>query len=320
MGADSISGPTSALLPAGRRLTAQPFWSTVLTHAIWWGRGVFAFIENIDRQPIPGSVRILNPYMVGVDSAGRFELYGDDGDTVTSDHDGRLVVGGMPWRIVAVRGLPPNNGLTDEGVLLRHFGLLRLGAHIHRYGENVFASGVPSGYLKVTSPNLTQDVADGLKSSWMAAHGGSKRSVAVLNAVTDYTPISINPVDADTGGLKQALLTDVAHAFTLSAAFLDSGGGGSLTYANITDRRREVVDLTLSAWAQSLMETIGSVLPGGTTIKVDWPSFTSPDLKEQLPIMVAGVQAGLLSRGEARRLLGLPADAQDLGGSVDAAQ
>lgn len=292
-------------LPAAHRLPAQAFWATWLTHALWWGRGVMVFRPNADGEPVPGSCRLLNPFMVGSDWAGRWVIDPEGETPLVTDEDGGFTIGGVGYRMLVLRGLPPNNGTTPEGVLQRHFGLLRLGAHIHAYSDGTFKSGVPSGYLKVSAPNMTQDDANRLKDRWMAAHSGDRRSVAVLNAVTDYTPISLNPVDADTDKLKQALLVDVAHAFGLSASFLDSGSASN-TYANLTDKNRELVDLTLSAWGQQMTETLSAVLPLGTTLRVDWTNFTRPDMPTQLPVVMSAWQAGFMSLDEARRRAGLP--------------
>ena len=74
-----------------------------------------------------------------------------------------------------------------------HPDVFRLSRKLARYTEGTFNSGVPAGYLKVTTPGLTQPQADELKAGWMAAHGGDRRSIAVLNATTDFHPISISP-------------------------------------------------------------------------------------------------------------------------------
>ena len=61
------------------------------------------------------------------------------------------------------------------------------------YASGVFTSGIPAGYLKSNQPNMTADQAQTLKSTWLAQHGGTKRSIAVLNATTEFHPISICP-------------------------------------------------------------------------------------------------------------------------------
>lgn len=296
---------TVPLVPAGNRLTGHSTWATVLTHAILYGRGAIAFIESSTGTPLPGSIHILNPYMI-TSKDGRWVLDPAGPSPLVTDFDGRFTMGGQTWRVTAVRGLPPNDGETPEGVLTRHFNTFRLGAALHKYADGVFTSGVPAGYLKVLSPNFDEEKANKLRADWIKRHGAGRRSIAVLNSTVDFVPISISPVDSDLSNLKRLSLLDVAHAFGLSAAFMDTGDG-SMTYANITDRRRELVDTLLSAWGAQLMETLSSLLPYGTVMRVQWASFTSPDIIAQMPVMVQGVAAGLISPEEARALMGLPA-------------
>jgi HK97 family phage portal protein len=298
-------GDVWPLTPAGRRLNGHDFWASVLEHAIWWGRGVFVFLESADRTPLAGSLRQLNPFMVDVDSSGRWVIDPAGDDPLTTDDDGRFTVAGQPWRIMVVRGLPPYDGSTPGGVLVRHFDTLRLGASVTKYVASTFTSGVPSGYLKVSAPNITQSDAEALKSSWMSAHGSGKRSVAVLNATTDYQPISISPVDSDANSMYRVGKIDVAHAFGLSAAWLDVGGD-SLTYANMTDRRRDLRDHTLMGWAEGLLQTLSASLPYPSKLRVRWADYTAPDLTEQLPPMIAAVSAGVLTVDEVRARLGFP--------------
>ena len=77
-----------------------------------------------------------------------------------------------------------------------------LAATIRSYAASVFTSGVPAGYLKSSQPSMTPDQAISLKASWMKAHGNARRSIAVLNATTEFHPISLNPVDAGLAGAQ----------------------------------------------------------------------------------------------------------------------
>lgn len=311
----SAPGPIGPLSPITDRIPAYNFWSTLLTHAMWWGHGGFLFVEAADGSPLPGSLMLVNPFMFArhewVDregvrrQSGRWAIDPRGEQPLITDTDGRFVLGGQQWRMVVLCGSAPCDHSMPEGVLIRHFDTFRMGAAIRSYHAGTFVSGVPSGYLSVSTPNLTQDQADQLKQRWMQAHGSDKRSVAVLNATTSYTPIAINPVEADTDKAFQANLVDVAHAFGLSAMWLDASAGSSMTYANLTDRRRDLLDTTLTGWGQSLCEVLSSCLPFGTTVRVNWATFTAPDLVQQIPVMVSAVAAGLIDRAEARKLMGL---------------
>src|SRR4029077_17065866 len=83
---------------------------------------------------------------------------------------------------------------------------------IRDYAAGVFYSGVPAGYLKVTKDGLTQANADNLKERWMTAHGNSSKSIAVLNATTEFHPLSFTPVDASLIDAMSANLGDIANA------------------------------------------------------------------------------------------------------------
>jgi HK97 family phage portal protein len=292
-------GPLQSTVGATHRLSGKEFWSTVLTHAIWWGRGAFVFVEAYDGTPLPGTLRLINPFMISANEDGSWRI-ANEFDT---DFDGRFSIGGRTWRLAVMRGLPPHDGMTPGGVLVRHFDTFRLGATINAWAKNSYESGVPSGFLKVTQPNFSEEKANDLKKTWMDAHGQGRRSVAVLNATVDYTPIAINPVDAALDRSFRVNLMSVAHAFGLSGRMVDEIGS-SLNYANLNDARRDLVDLSAAAWGQSLLDLLSNIAPYGTVMRVNWQTFTAPDITVQVDPLVKAVEAGLLTIEEARHLMG----------------
>lgn len=296
-------GEITSLSPMGRRLTSFQFWDSVITHALWFGCGAFVYREGYEGRPIPGSFMIVNPYMFATDDDGHIVIDPEGERPLRTDFDGRFSMGGNTWRFLCLRGMAPNDGDVPEGVLTRHFDLLRVGAEINGYISSTFRDGVPAGFLKVSTPNMTEEHAATLKKKWMANHGG-KRSIAVLNATTDFTPISIKPVDSEIADIKRINLMDVAHAFGLSSAWLDTGDA-SLTYANLSDRRRDLVDHTLTAWGDRFMEVMSAMMPFGSYCRINWSSYTSPNVETMVQPLVMAVQAGIMSVDEARKYLQL---------------
>lgn len=307
-------GTVSAVAASGRRLDLSSFWSTVLTDAILWGHGAFCFVEAADRTPLPGSLLLLNPLAVRIDEAGHVVLNAwaeRPEDMLRADFDGRFTLNGQTWRVVILHGLAPNHHGTDdrghripEGVLLRHFDVFRLGARISRFADGIYTSGVPSGYLTISRPNADESEAKAVKSAWMNAHGSGRRSVAVLNSSVSYTPIGISPVDGELTKMAQANRVDVAHAFGMSAVWLDEGMSG-LSYSNSSERRADLVSLTAASWGESMTALVQSLLPFGWTVEVNWSAFTAPQTETLMPALVAGVQTGILTQREAREMLGL---------------
>jgi HK97 family phage portal protein len=297
-------------VPYSKRLGAHDFWKTALTHALWFGIGAIRFVEDSFGQPLAGTLQVVNPGCWGWTGDGtRIVLHPDTEDPVEFDEDGYMLDGGILWRIILIRGYSPNDGQTPEGALTRSGLLLSTGQKMNSYLGSIMSSGVPSGVLKVGVPNFGKPDADALKDSWMKAHGGTSKSIAVLNAGVDFTPLQLNVVDSDVVDAKGAWLVDLAHAFNLSAAYLDAatGSGGNITYANLTDRRRDLLDLTLADWGRTMEDLITAILPYGQKMRVDWSGFLNTDPSNDLQFVKQGLEMGYLSEDEARDRLGLPA-------------
>lgn len=272
----TVPGPLESNTPAMNRLSATDFWSTFLTHAMWYGRGVLVGVEGSDGGLVPGTLRLINPFLLWWD-ATRGWLLGDPADPVAVPFDGRFSLGDATFRLVVLRGLGPNDGNLPEGILARHWDTLQVGVDIRTYLSEAMLSGnQPTGFLKVSAPSFTEEQAQSLKTRWMESHGNGSRSVAVLNSTIDYTPIqTTSPKDATTSDMAHVSRSDVALMFGLDPIWVGEGAGG-LTYNNASDRRRDLVDLTASTWGQKLMDVLSSLLPYGTSIRIDWASFTTP--------------------------------------------
>lgn len=299
-----VPGPNGPMMPAGQRMDGQSFYSTFLSHAILWGRGAFVCIEAADGTPLPGSLRLINPYMIAPDDDGHWVIDPRGETPIRTNYDGRFIVGGKVWRLVVMRGMPPQDGYWPEGVMVRHYDTFRLGANVTQYIADTMRTGVPSGFLKVSTPNFKDDDAKKLKDQWMSVHGGSRRSVAILNSTVDYQPISMTPLDSNVEGLTHIYRGDVAHAFGLSSVWLDEGASG-LTYSNVSDRRRDLVDVSLGNWAETLTQVLTSLMPYGQTVNLNWATFVSPSLESQVQYLVQAVQTGLMTENEARQFMGI---------------
>ena len=294
-------------VPRPLRLGGHEFWETLATHALWWGAGAMLFVPDSAGQPLAGTLRIVNPAMWAYTVDGRFVLDPDGDDPIESDHDGIFDVGPVQWHMRLLRGWAPNDEGTPSGTLTRSGLVLTAGDRMNSYLAGVLGTGVPSGVLKVSTPNYDETKADALKARWMQQHGGTERSVAVLNAGIDFTPLQMSVVDADLVNAKGSWLVDVAHAFGLSAAWLDTstGTGSNLTYANLGERRRDLLDHTLTIPARRLEDLVSSLLPYGTAMRIDWTGYLSTDPAQQLEFVSNGIAEGWLSKAEARDRLGL---------------
>jgi HK97 family phage portal protein len=169
------------------------------------------------------------------------------------------------------------------------------------YETGVYTSGVPAGYLKVTAPGLEQTKADALKERWLAAHGGSRRSIAVLNATTEFHPLAFTPVDAALIEAMRANLGDLANAFRVPADMIGAPTDGN-TYANIESRRLDFATYTLLPWSARIEAVLDAQFPAGTSLKVALDALVRADTKTRFETYAIARANGILTVEEIREL------------------
>ena len=303
--------PGSAWI-AGRRLPGPYFWGQWIRSALLYGMGWFICMADNSGQPIPGTMLLLRPDAVQHDDKGGRKIVSPEDGDVEVGFDNTFAIGGTTWMLMELRNpltpLDPISGFS-VGTLAHHFTEMGTVAAIAEYSASTYTgSGIPSGFLKVTSPQLTKPQADKLKEEWMAAHGKGRRSVAVLTSTIDYSPISVTPVDAALAEMKRLSLVDVANAFCVPLFMLGAPPGHSNVYSNVATEQQALWVHTLQPWAKSIEATISALLPVGTELKIALPQlkFGKP---EGMSSQTVGMSPG--SEGAAGAISGGVEDSDD---------
>jgi HK97 family phage portal protein len=267
------------------RLSAVEFWSQWIQAALWLGDGyVYVPVRDAAGAPKP-PVWQLHPDDVKIDA-------------------GAYWVGDIPLpadSIIHLRGPGPYIGGHGNGVLTNHALDLTLARTVRAYASGVFQTGVPAGYLKSTSPSMTPDQAQDLKAKWLAQHGGAARSIAVLNATTDFHPIAISPVDAQLSSSREWALRDIALAFGVPAYALGVPGD-SATYANVESRMIELRTFTLLPWERRIESTIDAQFARGTSLRIRSDGLLRADTATRYKGYKDALDAGWLTVDEIRAL------------------
>lgn len=270
------------------RLSSVEFWTQWITAALWLGDGfVYAPIRNADGEPVPPLWQ-FHPSKVTV-KEGHYFIEGAGEEPLPTGS------------VIHLRGEPPYGDGRGNGVLTRHAATLGLGLTINGYESGMYHSGVPAGFLTSSQPNLQEEEADALKSKWMEAHGSTKRSIAVLNATTAFTPIQFTPVDSALDEAKQWNLRDLAMAFGCPPYMLGVPGDTS-TYANIESRMIEFRMFTLLPWSRRIESTLDAEFPKGTTVKIKTAGLERADTKTRYESYKLAIEGGWMTAEEVRAL------------------
>lgn len=114
------------------------------------------------------------------------------------------------------------------------------------YGAKFFANGAaPSGVLE--HPGILKDPSR-IRESWQQTFGGSGNAhkVAVLEEGMKYTPISINPQEAQFLETRKFQIDEIARIFRIPPHMI--GDLDHSTFSNIEQQSLEFVKYTLDPW------------------------------------------------------------------------
>jgi phage portal protein BeeE len=289
------------------------FWGQWIRSALLRGMGYVIFEEAADYQPVAGTMMVLDPDSVSAQydpTRGlHYRRIGSEhgGGHVDTDFNGRFQLGGRGYRLVELTNpvfQVDEDGVT-KGVLEVHAAELGLAQQATAYAQGMYRSGVPSGILKVSVPNYSKEQADKLRAQFLASHGGDTRSVAVLNATTDFTPLSFKPIDMDLVKARMMSILDVANMFGVPSFFLGYDGSSGNTYSNAESRNQDLRQ-SLLHWATAIEDVVGSLFPQGEWVEVDFRGLLRPDTKTRYESYSLGLSDGWLTVDEVRALENLP--------------
>jgi HK97 family phage portal protein len=275
------------------RLSAVEFWTQWIVSALWFGDG-YIYVPSRDAAGLPQPpLFILNPSEVTIDYEAPYSQY-SVGDYVLS-----------PPEIIHLRGEPPYEEGHGQGVFTRNGLDLALAMTVRQYAGGQYASGIPYGYLKSGQPRMDEDQAGKLRDRWMAQHGRTKRSIAVLNATTEFVPLTITPLDAQLSDARTWSLRDIALAFGIPPYMLGVSGDTS-TYANVEGRYREFTTLTLLPWLRRIESTLDAQFPRGTELHIKTAGLERADTATRYNTYKIALESGIMTRDEVRALENLP--------------
>lgn len=287
------------------RFSGVEFWEQYITSYLSWGEGIAYAPRALDDDGQPTGDIVpplynLHPKYVHIDDRGRYYVL----DELAVDvEDERVYLD--PRELIITRNIVRVGRERGLGAIQAHAYDLGLGGRVRDYTDNLFQRGIPNGYLKSTKPDLDQTTADRLKANWMRQHGGNRKSIAVLNATTEFHELTLDPqVIAITDMMKLAAW-QICLIMGVPPSRLGIAMGDSNTYSNLESENTAFVQDTHLPIARKLEAAIDAKLPAGTSMKIDFRSELRGDTKTRYESYEIGLRAGFLDEDEVR-------DAEDL--------
>ena len=199
--------------------------------------------------------------------------------------------------------------LVGRGLIPTMAAALQATSAAEEYAGRYFdESAIPTGVINDARPDLTQAQATELKSQWMHTVGGRARTPIVLPQTTTFTPLVSDAENAQLVQARQWNAQTVAMALGIPPFMLGIETQRH-TYTNAENEFGRFIRTTimrlLVPWEQMASLVL---LPRGNTAVFDTRELLRPEMATRFAMAVQGFAAHLLTEGEARELMGYPAD------------
>lgn len=204
------------------------------------------------------------------------------------------VDGNPPERLVVFDG----HGLG--GLRLHGSAMLTLYQQLMEAAGRYAESPLPSVALKNNGADLDPAEIDELLVSWDTAR--IKRSTAYLNSVLSAETFGWSAKDLQLSEAREHAATEVARLFGLPAFALDAPESDSMTYGNVTDKRRDVAE-ALRPWLSVIEAALSTpaVTPRGQQVLFAVDAYTRDDPQTRMNTWAVGVGSGVITVDEARQ-------------------
>jgi HK97 family phage portal protein len=263
--------PTPPLLerPAYPDVRMTTFSSLALD-LVWEGNAVM-LIAARDREGWPTSALPVPARYVGVRRVSESTELWPVGAVVYD-------IGGTTYGaedVIHIKGPAVPGALRGMGVLENHLHTtLALAAEQGRQARAVGSAGIPSGTLKSTDPDFDEADAIALKASWL--RNQRERTIAVLNATTEFQALSWNPTETQLLEARRFSLHELALIFGVPLYFLGADQN-SRTYSNLEDEGLNLLKFHMNGHLTRFEQTLSAHMPRGTSARADLDAILRSD-------------------------------------------
>jgi HK97 family phage portal protein len=201
--------------------------------------------------------------------------------------------------IVTIQGL-------DEGVLERAGRTIQAAIDINRAASISAATPMSSGILKNTGADLPQQEVSGLLAAWKRSR--QNNSTAYLTSTLEFQSTQFSPKDMMYNEAIQNLSTEIARAMNVPAYYLSADQNTTMTYANVTEERKQFYALSIEPFIQAIQTRLSmdDISTAGHEVRFSvFDTFLKEDPLVELQVIEKLLTLGLITTEQAMEMTDL---------------
>ena len=183
---------------------------------------------------------------------------------------------------------------------------------MEQHAARLFGNGARPGGVIEYGKTLTAKVAQRLRESFDAQHGGSSKAgrTLILEDGMQFKPLAFSSVDSQFLELRRFQMAEVARIYRIPLHLLNDLE--RTTHANAESLGRQFLSFTLLPWLQIWEQAINRTLFGKVERRTFYAEFLTDelaraDLAQRMQAYAQAVNNGILNPNEVRRAEGRPA-------------
>lgn len=204
-------------------------------------------------------------------------------------------------------------GLTSDG--LRGFSVIstfRRTINTTLSGEiaanRQFNNGFLVGGLVTSSDDMDETEAKQIKDGLKLSMAGPQNAgdIAVINRNLTFSPWTMNSADAQFIESRGFQVEEVARMFGIPPHLLAATEKQTSWGTGIQEQNNGLSKYTLMPWTSRIEESLSALLPNNQHAEFDYSGFLQGTPADEINLLIAQINAGLITKDEARAIRNLP--------------
>ena len=190
----------------------------------------------------------------------------------------------------------------EDGLLRRAGRTIRTAIQLEQAALTYAETPSPMVALKNSGSPLPTGKVTELLQAWREARNRS--ATAYLNESIDIERVGFSPAEMALVEARMATAQELARAAGIPPWYLGVDAGSSMTYQNVGNSRRDLLDFALMPYITAVEQrlSLGDILVAREQVKFDLTDFLRSSPIERAQLYQALVPLGILSPDEVRRL------------------
>lgn len=204
-------------------------------------------------------------------------------------------------------------GMSMDGLRgLSPLTLFRQSLTTMRAGElaanRTFTSGSLIAGLVTTEEDVDETEAKVIKQSLNAKMAGAEHAgdIAFVNRSLKFSPWAMSNVDAQFLESRAFGVQEAARIYGLPVNLLSVTGAVSNWGTGVAEANLGLQKYVFTGWTSRLESALRAILPPGQFAEFDYAGLLQGSPKDEIELLIAQVNAGLLTKDEARAIRNLP--------------